>query len=192
LFGVEVSRVRGELQEKVLRYQDECFTVLWNAFKADMLPSAQPDNALSDAAQAVEHARALLRLAEQQLVLEQELGQVRNKQDVMAGYIRGQVRITQGRFAAVEGRMDRVELRLAASETITQAQATELMLAVRQVAEALRPQRDRTGYQQVYDALIARYQIASYTQLPIARYGECLAWLHGWYQGIQDRLAGQE
>ena len=33
LFGINASRVRDELKEKVLRYQLECYDVLWEAFQ---------------------------------------------------------------------------------------------------------------------------------------------------------------
>ena len=33
LFGVQAARVRPELRDKILRYQEDCYEVLWNAFK---------------------------------------------------------------------------------------------------------------------------------------------------------------
>src|SRR4051794_29942915 len=45
LFGLNASRVKEELREKILRYQRDCYEVLWNAFKADVLPApATPSN----------------------------------------------------------------------------------------------------------------------------------------------------
>jgi hypothetical protein len=40
LFGISAARVREELRDKIIRYQRECFRVLWDAFKQDILPSA--------------------------------------------------------------------------------------------------------------------------------------------------------
>jgi hypothetical protein len=40
LFGISAARVREELRDKIIRYQRECFRVLWEAFKHDIVPSA--------------------------------------------------------------------------------------------------------------------------------------------------------
>ena len=53
LFGVTTARVRPELRDKILRYQRECYDVLWNAFKADILPATAPPFDLSPAEQAL-------------------------------------------------------------------------------------------------------------------------------------------
>lgn len=37
LFGVSASRIRAELRDKVLRYQRECYLVLWEAFRPELL-----------------------------------------------------------------------------------------------------------------------------------------------------------
>src|SRR5690349_2590052 len=49
LFGIQASRVRPELQAKILRYQVDCYEVLWNAFKGDILPTAPPSGEVSGA-----------------------------------------------------------------------------------------------------------------------------------------------
>ena len=40
LFGIQASRVKPELRDKILRYQRDCYEALWNAFKAEILPTA--------------------------------------------------------------------------------------------------------------------------------------------------------
>jgi hypothetical protein len=40
LFGISASRVKPELREKVIRYQRECFQILWQAFQSR---AATPD-----------------------------------------------------------------------------------------------------------------------------------------------------
>src|SRR4029079_5827654 len=39
LFGLTTSKVRPELQQKITRDRRECFRVLWEAFKGDILPT---------------------------------------------------------------------------------------------------------------------------------------------------------
>lgn len=37
LFGISVNRVREELRDRILRYQRECYDVLWEAFQEGRL-----------------------------------------------------------------------------------------------------------------------------------------------------------
>lgn len=37
LFGIAVARVKPELREKILRYQRDCYRVLWEAFRPELL-----------------------------------------------------------------------------------------------------------------------------------------------------------
>src|SRR4051794_20942048 len=57
LFGVSPTRVKPELQEKVNRYRAECFRVLWEHFKGQVMPSAMPVPA-TGAEQALQLAEA--------------------------------------------------------------------------------------------------------------------------------------
>jgi P22_AR N-terminal domain len=50
LFGINASRVKPELKEKVIRYQRECFRILWQAFQSraatpDVIPQLVADQA---------------------------------------------------------------------------------------------------------------------------------------------------
>lgn len=181
LFGVQAARVKPELQAKIIRYQRECYDVLWNAFKADILPtSVAPPTDMSQAEVAVETARALLRLAEQQLAFERELQehnqailQLADRQSTMANYMRGFIENTRERLTSLE-------LQLSAGATITPAQAAEVQLAVKNVGSKLAAKDGVSGYQQVYGELYRRYGISSYKSLPAAQYDEVVAWLRDW------------
>ncbi len=79
LFGIQATRMRkAELREKVIRYQRECFQVLWDAFQHEILPAAQPvvpvPTERSGAEIAYEMATAIQHLARQQMEMEQRLG----------------------------------------------------------------------------------------------------------------------
>jgi hypothetical protein len=41
LFGVNASRVRPELKERIMLYRRECYRALWNVFKHDIMPSVE-------------------------------------------------------------------------------------------------------------------------------------------------------
>ena len=177
LFGVQAARVRPELRDKILRYQEDCYEVLWNAFKSDILPPP-PGAELSGAALAYEIGTAIQNLARQQLDLEDRLGQVGGRQEVMAEYLRGFIQRTEGRLTALE-------LQLSSGATISEDQAGEIALAVKNVGKQLERQGDRQGYAKVYAELYRRYRISSYKHLPTARYQDVLDWLHGWFNELE-------
>src|SRR5699024_8631558 len=66
LFGVQVSRVKEEYQEKVLQYQRECYDILAQVFQARSITPAE-----SSLAQIREMGLAIARMAEQQMLFEQ-------------------------------------------------------------------------------------------------------------------------
>ena len=76
LFGISEKRVKPELKDRVVRYKRECYKVLAEAFREGRLlgaASAEPPlitAASSEAAQAYEIARAVMKLAEHQMMLE--------------------------------------------------------------------------------------------------------------------------
>ena len=185
LFGIAGARVKPELQDKILRYRRECFRVLWNAFKQDILPAPPPPPVdLSPVEQALALAEAVANLARQQLGYEgrldqigAQLGTVADRQQVMADYLRGYIQQNEQRVTALE-------LHLSAGAVISEAQAAELALHVKTVAAALEQQGATNGYQRVYSDLYRRFRIASYKNLPTARYQEALDWLRGWYDEL--------
>ena len=186
LFGISARRVRPELQDKILRYRRECFDVLWRAFAGEILPAAPAPVAASAAEMALQLARAVASLAQQQVEFEQRYTQ-------MADYMRGHVQHTNLRLRGHDDRLDEHETRLAAIEiqlsggaTISEAQAAELALAVKSVGSRLAAQGDRNGYQRVYAELYRRYGISSYKALPSARYQHALDWLHNWFTELSD------
>lgn len=176
LFGVQPGRARPELAAKLRRYRAECFRVLWQAFKGDILPAA-PAGDLSGAALALEIATAVQHLARQQLDIETRLSEVAGRHEVVAEYLRGFIKKTDQRLTALE-------LQLSSGATISEAQAAELALAVKNVGQRLVSQGDKNGYAKVYSELYRRYRISSYKNLPAARYEDVLTWLQHWYSEL--------
>ncbi len=178
LFGISSARVKPDLKEKIIRYRRECFRVLWDAFKGDVVPTAPPPSDLNPAEQALLLAEAVASLARQHLDLEQ-------RHTTMADYLRPFVQQTRQQIAAHEERIGALELRLASGATISEAQAAEIAGAVKAVAMLLTAAGDANGFGRVWGDLYRRYRVTSYHNLPSARYEEALAWLHGWYAELQ-------
>ncbi len=178
LFGVQPNRVRPELTEKINRYRAECFRVLWDAFKQDIMPaSAPPPTDISPAEQALMLAEAVASLARQHLDLEQ-------RHLTMADYLRPFVTQTRGQLAAHEERIGAIELRLSSGATISEDQAAELALVVKNIAMLLTQAGDANGFGRVWGELYRRFRVGAYRNLPAARFTEALTWLRGWYEEL--------
>lgn len=65
-----------------------------------------------------------------------------------------------------------------------QVQKTVMFYAVKHVGHARASQGTKSGYSQVYGEMYRRYGIASYKNLPQAKYPEVLAWLRQWHLDI--------
>jgi hypothetical protein len=164
LFGIDAARARPELVDKLDRYRADCFRILWEAFRGEawsvgpaIVAEGGPgaETGLTGAALALEIATAVQNLAREQLDLERRLADVAGKQTVMAEYLRGFIRDTDRRLAALEHRER--------TATITEEQAAEVALAVKAVGEALRQRGDPTGYQAIYAMIYREYAISTYT-----------------------------
>jgi hypothetical protein len=190
LFGINAERVKPELREKILRYQRECFRVLWNAFKGDVVPAAAaPPPDLNPVEQALLLAEAVASMAREHLALEQRV-------TTIADYTRGFIQQTRAhqaqtdhRLGAAEDRLTTLELHLSAGATISEAQAAEIALAVKNVAHNLEERGIANPYQQVWGELYKRYRVGAYRNLPATRYEEALGWLQEWYQELSGGAA---
>ena len=181
LTTVNPKRVNAAVREKLVRYQVEAASVLWAAFRNDILPAtelASQARPKSGAELALDIATAIQHLAQQQLQIEQSLEGVHGRMDGMARFLRDFAQSTDERLATLE-------LQLDPQATISEEQAAELALAVKAVGQALSgPDRKTNGYQQVYGELYRRYRVSSYKNLPRGKYAEVLAWLHQWHTEV--------
>lgn len=92
-----------------------------------------------------------------------------------------------GRWAkTIDERLTILELTVGPDQTISEQQATELALAVKNVGRALSERGTKLGYSQVYSELYRRYEISSYKSLPQKRYDSVLAWLKSWYEELSE------
>lgn len=183
LFGVNASRVRPELKERIVLYRRECYRTLWNAFKHDIMPAAeivpQPQGR-SGAALAYEIATAVQHLARQQMEMEQRLNGRIDKMGHWANTV-------QAHLGETDRRLGALEVQVSPQTTITEQQAAEIALAVKNVGHALAARGIKPGYSQVYGEMYRRYGISSYKNLSRGKFEEVLTWLRSWY----DELAGE-
>jgi hypothetical protein len=178
LTTINPKRVSDAVREKLVRYQIEAASVLWAAFRNDILPAnelaAQP-RPRSGAELALDIATAIQHLAQQQLEIERSLEGVHGRMDGMARFLRDFAQSTDARLSSLE-------LQLNPQAAISEEQAAELALAVKAVGQALANSGSKqNGYQVVYGELYRRYRVSSYKNLPRAKYAEVLEWLHQWH-----------
>jgi hypothetical protein len=171
LFGISASRVKPELQEKILRYQRESYDVLWEAFQEGRL-TTEPGfgdllTADSPAAQAYKMASAIMQMARQQLMLEAELETHASK------------------LSDHETRLETLEIAIGdPGHHITPEQAMQISQAVKAVAHELGKRTRRNEYGGVYGELYRRYEVNSYKHLPKDKFEDALNWLNEWLQSL--------
>jgi hypothetical protein len=174
LFGIDTRRVKAELQDRLNLYRAECFRVLWRAFQNEIMPTPPPPADLNPAEQALMIAEAVASLARSHLEQTGRIDALEQRQTTMADYLRPFVPRTNERLTALE-------LRLSSGATINEDQATEIALAVKNVAHLLQQRGTANPYQQVWGELYRRFRVGAYRNLPATRFDEALAWLQGWY-----------
>ncbi|MFW5941914.1 MAG: phage antirepressor N-terminal domain-containing protein [Chloroflexota bacterium] len=164
LFGINASRVREEVRDRLIRYQRECYDVLAEAFEDGRL-TADPalDELLAgetDAVATYKMLRAMTRLARNQVLLEAR----------MEGY---------------ESRLEELETTLGNPDrTISPAQASRISQAVKAIAMKISEQSGRNEYGGVYGELYRRFEIPGYRELPANRFEEAMSWLTDWWQQV--------
>jgi len=184
LFGISPSRVRPELTEKLNRYREECFRVLWRAFQADAISAAGPVALQPIAAagtgtsliQIRELGLAVAHMADQQLALEQRTTEHTGRLDRAATVIK-----------EMQRRLTVIEDQVQPSAYLTDAQAAELATLVKAIAKDL-TERDKSKnhYQSVFGELYRRFGVSSYKRVRQEQFVAVLAFLDEWHTTVQS------
>ncbi len=194
LSTVEVSRVRPELQDKLMVYRRWVIERVFEAFQRETgigqatvppAPVARDDETLS-----LTHIRdmalAIAAFAEQQIAFAaQQQAQDRRIDALDEG--QGQLFARLDRAAGVVGGLVRsvkaLEQRVAPGNVLTEEQAAEVSDRVKTVAEALTARdvaagaTSRDWYGSIYRTLYKRYNVAGYRRIRQEQYADVLSWL---------------
>ncbi len=163
LFGINANRVKEEIRDRVIRYQEECYLVLRDAFQEPAAPDAL--------AQVEQLGHALITLAREQREFDRRLVD------------------TQDQVSDLSQRVVAIEERVAApGSAITEEQASQVSQSVKAVAMELGKKSGRNEYGGVYGELYRRFGITSYKLLPAEKFDEAMKWLGEWYA----TLTGEE
>lgn len=172
LFGITVSRVKEELQAKVLRYQRECYQVLWEAFQQRATQETLSSTTLSGPlAQVRGLALAIATLAEEQMALERRVGETEDRAAAAHARLDRAAEVV----TALHRRLSTVEQHLAPAARITEEQAAEVSSAVKALAKL-----KGGNYQEVFGELYRRFGVTSYKNIRQAHYEAVLDFLDEW------------
>lgn len=165
LFGINVSRVKEGVRERLLRYQKECYRVLADHFGARPIVQTTSNSGL---VQVREMGLAIARLAEEQMAFESRLDDTET------------TIIDYGQRIAI------LEAKTSHEEAVTDAQASQISQAVKAVALVLGQKSGRNEYGAIYGELYRRFEVSSYKLLPSSRFKEAMDWLSEWYQSVSN------
>jgi hypothetical protein len=169
LFGIDASRVKPEVKQQLIRYQEECYRVLANAFLNRPLPT-EPSPAMTSLAQIREMGLAIVQMAEQQMEFERRMTTSESRLD-RAAVIVGDL----GR------RVSTLEKRLAPGNPITDEQAAEIQATIHALAMLLTEKdSSKNHFQGVFTELHRRFGVTSYKLIPQSKYEAVLTFLAEW------------
>lgn len=170
LFGINANRVNPEIRDRLIRYQEECYRVLAEAFREGQLSTDPSFDELlrtdSEAVQAYKMALAVVKLARQQILLE------------------GRVGDAEIRLENVEERLAAVEKQMTRPDVVSEDQASQISQAVKSVALEMGKKSRRNEFGAVYGELYRRFGITSYKSLPASKFDEALQFLTEWHQSV--------
>lgn len=178
LFGISVARIKPEHQDKLIRYQLECFRVLWRAFQAETLTAAPTTPSMSSIAEVREFGLALVRLAEEHLALDARVSTTEDRLDQAATVVGGILRdATQTKKEVTD-----LTRRVAPGNPITEEQAGDLQQRVKAIAMLLTEANPgKNHYQAIWGELSRRMAVSGYRNFPAARYPELVKFLEEWH-----------
>jgi hypothetical protein len=160
LSTLDAMLVSSAVRSKLIQYQQECASVLWQSFKPQGFgpeDALLPDrNELVPADQAYQSAIAQASLARQQMLIERHLQHDRNDGNRLGG--------------------EELPAR--------NSPAFDLARAVRRVAHSLAARSRRNEYGGVFSGLYRQFGISSYRNLPHGRLREAMDWLERWHGDI--------
>ena len=172
LFGISASRVKPELRDRIIRYQRECYDVLFEAFTEGRLTSDSSfddllKQASSDVVEAYQIAQAIMKLARNQIMLDARLD---DHSRTLAEHTR--------RLETIEADMHQED------RYISENQATQISQAVKAIAIAMGKQTGRNEFGATWGEFYRKFGIAKYRYLPVSKFDEAMSWLSEFYQSL--------
>ena len=180
LFGINADRVNPAVRDRLIRYQRDCYEVLWKAFQkqevtgAPSIEGVNVDELLRTGqdpeAQAYRMALAVANMARQQIILRYQLQEQQQQLD------------------SHDARLDKIEIVLGGDvmRYVSDGQASRLSQAVKTIALELGSRSGRNEFGGVYGELYRRFDVTGYKMLPASKFEEAMQFLKGWYESLTN------
>jgi hypothetical protein len=185
LFGINAQRLKSDMQDKVIRYQEDCYRALWEMFGARTLhdiDTALAPSGTQDLQQIAEMGRAITAMAEQQMEMQQRQDTVERRLNVAGQVVKN-----------IQDRLESVEDKLHPHAYITDEQAAEVSTVVKALAEMLtRQEKGKNHYQGIFGELHRRFGVPSYKHIRQEQYADVLAFLDDWRDAAMEGRERQD
>ena len=176
LFGLEVDRIKLELQERVYLYQRECYRVLAAAFQQATPTLTTPSPEVTELVKTRDMYRAMALMADEQIVLAERTDDAHARLD-RAGQV----------VKHIDQRLARVEQRLDPANFVTEEQAAAVSQRVRELGLALTAHdKSKNHYQGIFNELYRRYRASDYKHIRQGQFADVMAFLDEWGQALQQ------
>jgi hypothetical protein len=203
LFGINATRVKPEIRDKLIQYQKEIYEVIDRAFSRsldtpdldDEIIQTLKENALQQAKiwEAIQAERRRLRATEQ--FVEELDGIVGDHEKLLRAHDRAlaELRALQQEQSQVLARLtDSIRLLPGPRESLNPQQKAAIKALVDDIVAAAEASGKRIGqgrndYPAVWDAFKRRFDLAKYDELTIAQYDEAITWLKSWLDRLQPK-----
>lgn len=172
LLNVDVERVRPELQERIYRYQLECYQVLARAFNGEAaVRSALPSPPTTQLLQIREMGLAIARMAEEQLLQQTKITE-HDARLQKAAVVVGDL---NRRMKQIETRLDQ--------DYLTDEQASAVAASVAALAMLLTAHNPaKNHFQGVFTELHRRFRAPDYKHIRARQFPAVMDFLEQWVQ----------
>ena len=175
LFGINASRVKAEIRERLIRYQKECYRVLADAFLETSVADEDWMTTSPETRAALERIRemgqAVARMADEQLRIMTRLDK--------AAIVVGQH----------NRRITALERQLSPRDAITEEQAADIAEKVKAIAMALTEQdSSKNHFQAIFSELYRRFRVSGYKNIRQSQYHDVLDFLDEWLAAGSKKL----
>jgi hypothetical protein len=199
LFGVTASKVKPELQDKIIRYQTECFKVLWRAFKeeAKAIPFTttqqgrtanwqEPSPLFLQLIQMKQQNAAMGNLIDAQIELETKALEALDQAHYAHQRIDEFYLFANGldqKIGKIEQKVGEIEQIVRPGATISEAQASVIVNTVKALAQYLTTKEPgKNHFQGIFGELYRLFQVGEYRRVRQADYPAVLAFLDEWHK----------
>lgn len=202
LFGINASRVKAEIRDKLIQYQREVIEIIDRHFGRPV-PSDSFDETMMEAMRdnAVKQVQLWEALIAEQRRLRAAEAYLAEVDDRLGDHDRAlwaheralhELRALQQEQSQTLTRLDATVRLLPAPESAIDASQKAAIkalvddLVAAAQAQGIRLGRGQNDYPAVWDAFKRRFDLARYDELTVSRYEEALTWLKAWL----DRIRG--